>query len=241
MKTLHIVAVLGVIAVGSVFFVTGGVDTPAGNVESTENVAQVESTGTENVSTASEAKKAPVGAYTIVAEKSILNWSAKKPLIDGYINSGTIQITEGAVTATADGATGSFALDMNTLDVGLTAKKPGKEGALEGHLKGEKFFNVAAYPTASFTIKQVVPSATRDTDFTYTLTGDLTMKGQTHEVSFPAVIYETNNTLYAKATTEIDRTKWGITSGSKNFFVDLGDNMIDDMIGLSITLEATKN
>lgn len=231
MKFLFIVGT--VVVIGGAWLYFGGADSPSGNEQ------KMTEGGTET-SMIDVTRPLPVGTYTINAAKSLVNWAAKKPLIDGYINSGTIMVAQGSVTVTTQGATGSFTMDMNTLDVGLTAKKPGQEGKLEEHLKGDRFFDVAKFPTATFVITKVEQSATPSPEQTHTLTGDLTMKGQQHTVTFPAVVYEENGTLFAKATTEVDRTKWGITAGSKNFFENLGDNMIDDMIGLTIALEAKK-
>lgn len=236
---MKLVLIVGVIVlIGGAWLVLGGNDTPSGD---TPMAMEKKQGATPQPATAVDVTKPiPAGTYTINPEKSLVNWAAKKPLIDGYINSGTLKVTEGSVTVAPTATQGSFTIDMNTLDVGLTAKKPGQEGKLEEHLKGERFFNVAAFPTATFVITQVTPVANPTTQETHTLTGNLTMKGATHAVSFPAVVTATDGTLMAKATTEIDRTKWGITAGSKNFFENLGDNMIDDMIGLSITLEAKK-
>lgn len=181
------------------------------------------------------------GAYTVDAAKSTFDWSAKKPLIEGYINSGTIGLKEGSFTVTETAATGGFVLDMNTLKVGLTATKPGKEGALETHLKSKDFFEVTKFPTAEFKIKTIAPQADTATTFVYTVTGDLTMKGKTNEISFPAQIYWKENTLQAHGQTEIDRTKWGITYGSGNFFKTIGDNAIADNVAIAFHLVATKN
>lgn len=181
------------------------------------------------------------GSYVVDANESIVNWSGKKPLIDGYLNSGEISLTEGSIEVTETGATGSFVIDMDTLRVGLTAKKPDQETSLEGHLKGDRWFNVEVYPTATFVINEFAPQADSATTFTYTIEGDLTLKGETHPVTFDAVIYENaDGTIRAEAATEIDRTKWGITAGSASFFDNLADNAIDDMIALSFTLVATK-
>ncbi len=182
------------------------------------------------------------GAYTVNASSSIVNWSGKKPLIDGYTNSGTIGVTAGTIKVATTSATGEFTIDMNTLDVGLTAKKPGQEGALTGHLKGDKWFDVAKYPTAKFVIKSVKARPDSATTFTYDITGDLTMKGKTNEITFPATIFaDEQGMLHADAATEIDRTKWGLTFGSGSFFDDLADNVIDDMVALSFKLVAKKN
>ena len=67
------------------------------------------------------------------------------------------------------------------------------------------------------------------------------MKDHTHEVSFPATIYQAvDGTVVASASFAIDRTVWGITSGSGSFFDDLADNVIDDMVSLSFSLTAQK-
>ena len=176
------------------------------------------------------------GTYTVIAAESEVQWAGKKPLIEGYINTGAIAVTEGTITRNGNDVSGTFTIDMDTLSVSATPTKPGSENALEGHLKGERWFNVAMYPTATFVITNVVPSTGVQT---YTVTGDLTMKGQTHEVSFPATIYQdAEGRVHASAAFEIDRTLWGITSGSASFFDNLADNAIDDMVALSFTLVA---
>ena len=96
---------------------------------------QIEASVEDNVS---ERTVITDGEYVVDVENSIVNWSGKKPLIDGYINSGEISLTDGLIEVSENGATatGSFVIDMNTLKVGLTAKKPNMETTLEGHLKG---------------------------------------------------------------------------------------------------------
>lgn len=203
------------------------------NTNENENKAVTTPEGERRVVTA--------GTYAVDTTRSIVNWSGKKPLISGYINSGTIMMENGSIVVGETEATGNFLIDMNTLKVGLTATKPNQETKLEEHLKSERWFDVVANPTANFKITSVSKSADSDTTFNYTIDGELTMKGQTHSVSFPATIYQTEDgTLIAKAATEIDRTKWGVTSGSGSFFDNLADNVIDDMIALSFSIEARK-
>lgn len=179
------------------------------------------------------------GSYTVIPAKSTINWSAKKPLIEGYVNSGTLGVKEGSVTVTDTEATGLLVIDMEMLDVGLTAKKPGREGALEEHLKGERWFAVSEYPTATFSITSAVPRADSDTTFIYEVTGDLTLKGQTHALTFPATIYlGAEDVLHAKASFEFDRTQWGVTSSSANFFENLAENAVSDMVAMSFDITA---
>ena len=182
------------------------------------------------------------GAYTINTQESEVKWAGKKPLIDGYINSGTIGLNEGEVEVDEDGVvSGSFVIDMKTLKVGLTAKKPNQETTLEGHLKGDDWFDVETYPTAKFDIKKVTAKNSDPANTSYDIEGDLTIKDKTNTITFPATIkQEANGQLVAEATTEIDRTKWGLTAGSASFFDNLADNAIDDMIQLSFKLVANK-
>ncbi len=181
------------------------------------------------------------GEYVVQTDESIVNWAGKKPLIEGYVNSGSIGVKGGSISVGADASVGTFTIDMNTLSVSKTPTKPGKESALEGHLKGERWFDVATHPEASFAITKVTPRADSNATFIYDIEGDLTMKGVTHALQFPATIYaDASGLLHASADFEFNRTLWGITSGSGSFFDDLADNVIDDMVALSFELVAEK-
>ena len=221
----------GVVLIGGVAVVFCGTPfTGSGSEEATKmNMAE------------NDAAVVQPGTYTVDPARSEFNWAGNKPLIEGYVNSGTIAIAEGTITVGETQAGGVFTLDMNTLHVGLTARKPGKEGALEEHLKSDRWFDVATYPTARFAITDVAPTADSETTFKYRVTGDLTLKGITHPISFIAHIYQTaDGTVYAEAETEIDRTQWGLTSGSGTFFDNLGDNLIADNVALSFSIAATR-
>jgi len=165
----------------------------------------------------------------------------KEALIEGYVNTGSFELSNGTITVADAKATGIFTIDMATLSVSKTPTKPGKESALEGHLKSENWFDVSTHPTATFAITKVAPRADSPSTFIYDVTGDLTLKDQTHPLTFPTTIYlDEGGLLHAKASLEFDRTKWGITSGSGSFFDDLADNVVDDMVALSFDLVAEK-
>ncbi len=232
-KTLIIgLVVVAVIALGGFFLWT-----PAGAPETTDEARQE----AQSEAITEESKVVTAGTYVVVPEESDVRWAGKKPLIDGYVNSGSLALESGSIVVTETTATGDFVIDMNTLSVSQTPTKPGKESSLEGHLKGENWFNVAAFPTATFDIVEVSPRADSGTAFVYDVRGNLTMKGETHELSFPALIYlDANGVLHADATLEFDRTLWGITAGSGSFFDNLADNAIDDMVSLSFNLVAEK-
>jgi polyisoprenoid-binding protein YceI len=185
---------------------------------------------------AASADRIPDGMYAVVAEESSFTWSGKKPLIEGYINTGSIAFREGVVTVSGGEVSGTVALDMNTLTALGTPKKPGQEGMLAEHLKGERWFDVATYPTAEVDIVGMTPG----TDGSYEVTANLTLHGSTNEIVFPAqVSVDESGSVLVEAQTEIDRTRWGITAGSGSFFDDLADNMVDDMIAISFMIVAT--
>jgi polyisoprenoid-binding protein YceI len=131
-----------------------------------------------------------------------------------------------------DGGSGRFVVDMTSISVTATPKKPGKEGALEGHLKGDRWFDTAKHPTATVVIDSV---SAGEAPGEYRLAGTLTLKEVTKPVAFPAkIVADASGALTTEATLTIDRTLWGITSSSGSFFDDLGDNAVDDMINLEI-------
>lgn len=229
-----IVVVIALIAGGLYYFSTQKATAPV--VDGTETA-----TSTDTTHMMEGATVPTDGSYTVSASESTFAWAGAKPLIEGYVDSGTIALKDGSITIASSTATGSFAIAMDTLQVGLTAKKPGQEGALEKHLKSKDFFDVATYPTVTFEITKVTPQADSATSHTYDVTGNLTMKGKTNPITFPAMIYMMDGKLIAEAAVNVDRTKWGITYGSGSFFDNLADNAISDTFTLTFKLVATKS
>jgi polyisoprenoid-binding protein YceI len=178
------------------------------------------------------------GTYVLDLEQSTFTWSGKKPLIDGYVNTGSIAFSEGAMELTEDRAmSGAFTLDMNTLSVSETPTKPGEESLLEKHLMSATWFDTTAFPTAIITIASVVPRADVAETNLYDVKSSLTMHGETHELRFMATIEtEINEQLRATAKINLNRTTWGITAGSDSILDNLGDNVIDDIIPITFDL-----
>ncbi|TSC79109.1 MAG: YceI family protein [Parcubacteria group bacterium Gr01-1014_33] len=193
----------------------------------------------ENTSTApaGERTSIPDGSYAAVPEKSAVRWQGRKPLLQGYFDNGTLGIRSGNATI-GDGKAkgGKIVFDMNAIRVTKTSAGSG-ERFLENHLKSDDFFAVATFPTAEFTVKDAAPDAS--TPFGYTIRGDLTIKGITHEMEIPVIAYMQNGIPHLEAEASFDRTKWNIRYGSGQFFKDLADNVIDDMITVSFSLIGT--
>lgn len=101
----------------------------------------------------------------------------------------------------------------------------------DGDLKSPHFFDVAAYPTIKFASTKVDGTDPKH----FTISGDLTMHGQTHPVVLNAQVVAAGNNPRGRmliaylATATIDRTQWGMSYGP----MIVGNN-----IDLSINAEA---
>lgn len=172
-------------------------------------------------------------AYKVDAQKSVLNWNAKK--VTGE-HSGTVKLGDGALTVDGGKLTGgTFTFDMNSIactdltDAGYNAK-------FIGHMKSEDFFNTAKFPTSTYKITKVTPKGGE----AYDITGNMTIKGITNVVTFPATVKTTGNTIEATGKATLDRTKYDIRYGSKSFFENIGDKAIYDDFTVEIKLVAAK-
>lgn len=168
--------------------------------------------------------------YKVDVTKSSLTWVGKK--FTGSHN-GTIDLQSGNLLFSGKKLTGgNFVIDMNTI------KDADKSANLEKHLKADDFFGVDKFATSTFTLKKV----TSGTGSTVNVTGDLTIKGVTNAITFPATIgWNPDGSVTATADKIlVDRTKYGIKYRSKGMFPEVGDKMIYDDFELSIKLVATK-
>ena len=103
---------------------------------------------------------------------------------------------------------------------------------LDKHLINEDFFHAEKFPTAAFTSKKILPGA--EGDATHTITGDLTMRGVTRPVTFPATVSLTDVEVKAKAEFTINRKEWGIEYKGKP------DDLIRDGVVLKIDLTGVR-
>ncbi|MEJ7560249.1 MAG: YceI family protein [Pedobacter sp.] len=168
--------------------------------------------------------------YKVDVEKSTLTWVGKK--LTGS-HTGSIGLQSGNLSFNGKKLIGgNFAINMATI------KDADKSDRLEGHLKADDFFGVDKFATSTFAVKKVTPG----TGNNVTVAGDLTIKGITNAISFPAtVVWNSDGSVTATAEKIIvDRTKYGIKFRSKGMFPDVGDKMIYDEFELGIKLIAKK-
>ena len=161
----------------------------------------------------------------INAAKSKITWKAYK-VAGGHV--GTVQLKEGALIFDKEKLTGgAFVVDMGTLTP--TDLKGEMKGKLEGHLKSDDFFSVDNHSTSKLVFTDVKPFNKNS----YTVTGDLTIKGITKPITFVVSVFDNK----ATATLKVDRTKYDIKFRSGNFFENLGDKTIYDEFDLVVDLE----
>jgi polyisoprenoid-binding protein YceI len=109
----------------------------------------------------------------------------------------------------------------------LDITDPGYNQKFIGHITSGDFFEIEKFPTASFVITKVAGNQ---------VTGNLTVKGITKSITFPAEIAVKGGKVTAKANITIDRTDFNIKYGSKKFFDSIGDKAIYDDFALTVSL-----
>ena len=178
-------------------------------------------------------KPAATETFVVDTKASSIEWKAGKV---GGSHNGTINLSTGNLVF--DGKklrSGTFGIDMTSMSI--SDLKGNSNQSLLKHLKGEDFFSVANHPSSSFEITKIAAAGTDRLN----ITGNLTIKGISSSITFPATVKRQKNTVVAVAKgVKVDRTKYDIKYRSKNFFGDIGDKAIDDEFELSINLLAKK-
>jgi len=167
--------------------------------------------------------------YKVNVETSSIEWQGFKPTGS---HKGTIKLKSGIFTAKGNNIrSGSFIIDMRSI-------KESKDNAkLEGHLKSDAFFDIEQFPIARFEITSLEKKEGNSI-----LSGNLTLKGVTHPVSFPVTVTHQDTVLtFSSDVFTIDRSKWNVRYGSKSFFDNLKDKFINDDIELKVTVKAKKS
>jgi len=177
--------------------------------------------------------------FSVDAKSSKLNWTGEK--ITGK-HWGTVNIKNGTVNLDNNKMSGSFEIDMTSILAEDLKGDKATHDKLVGHLKSDDFFSVDKNPTAKFTLKKADKyNPKKGESFNYMITGDLTIKGITNEIRFPANIDIKDKNMTANASFTIDRTKWNVRYGSGSFFDNLGDKAIYDDIKFDLTLKGKSN
>jgi polyisoprenoid-binding protein YceI len=184
--------------------------------------------------------------YTVSTEGDEISWEGYKTFAVGDSHNGTMQVSEGEFMVEGGQLVGgSFLIDMNSINSVDLADDADSKGKLEGHLKSPDFFAVDSFPSAKFVITAAEAVAASDTTgATHNVSGNLTLRGITKNISVPAMVEMTDAGInFSTLEFVIDRSQWNVQFRSTAFtkFADLAkDKIIDNNIKLSIKLMAPK-
>lgn len=188
---------------------------------------------------------AEAAVYEVNTQGDEVKWYGYKTYADGS-HTGTLQVTDGHFKVEEGNLVGGeFVIDMQSIHSTDLANDKEMYGKLVGHLKSPDFFAVDSFPTAKFEITEVSEASADDTTgATHMLSGNLTMRGETKNITIPAMVKMDGNMIKMK-TPEfvIDRSKWNVRFRSTSFaeFADIAkDKAIDNNIKLSVNLSAEK-
>ncbi len=205
--------------------------------EAQEVPKAAEKSPTDTNADADAASAATGNALSVNTEASKLTWIGTKPV--GQHN-GTIKLKEGKIQVDGDNITGgSFTFDMNSLDA--LDSSDDMNAKLAGHLKSPDFFDTEKFPEGKFEITEVKKyEAEGDSEkpmldgSTHTIAGNLTLKGVTKNITFPAIVNMNGGMMKAKASFNINRTDWGLSYGNDE---SLGDKFIRPTVNVGFDIE----
>ncbi len=188
-------------------------------------------------------------AWKVNTGASKIEWIGTK--VTGYhtgdvpVKNGELYVKDGNVTG------GRFVLDIANMKVsGPKGTDSASNNKLLGHLKSSDFFDVEKHPEAIFELLEIksFTGTVKDTtdlrqeeireykvaDPTHTVNGNLTIKGITKNIEFPARITVNGDVAEAMAKFNIDRSEWNIIYPGQR------DDLIRNAIHLGIKIQATK-
>ena len=174
------------------------------------------------------------GTYSLLIDDSELSWIGTE--LSTKTHTGTIDFTDGTIVVDSDNTiSGNVKINMSTINV--TDLQGRSKEMLERHLRSSDFFEVESYSEAKFSfISKSFDKLSNQISFV----GDLTIKDITNPISFNATLLETSPFLKAKAVLSFDRSKYNVRFRSGNFFENLGDKLILDVIDVNIRLVTKK-
>jgi polyisoprenoid-binding protein YceI len=133
---------------------------------------------------------------------------------------GTIDVTDGA----AEKSKVSVEIDADSLT--------SDQEKLTGHLKSPDFFDTKAHPKATFASTEIKKGG--DKGATHTVTGNLTIKGITKSISFPATVSVTGDAASLDAEFSINRRDFSLNYAGKP------NDLIRDDVLIKLTIRAKK-
>jgi polyisoprenoid-binding protein YceI len=160
----------------------------------------------------------------------------------GKNHKGTFRLSSGNVAVNGNQITGgSFIINIKSMD--LDEKGGMFDDKLRPHLMSGDFFHADKFGTAKFEITKVAPYTKNGSDSSiveganFSISGNLTLKDVTKNITFPARVDLDENTLKARGNFDIDRRQWNMNYGNDK---TLGDKFISEKVNIELDLQAKK-
>ena len=181
-------------------------------------------------------------SYKVDVDSSSIQWIGRK--VTGE-HDGNLEILYGNIrryldTKNTEVIRGNIVIDMTTI-TNKDIENKQYQKYLVDHLKDEDFFDVAHFSKSELKIISNDPISLTDNSSNTKITAEITIKGITKEIEFPAKIEFFDDFAIATGTIDIDRTLFGIRYKSKSYFPDMGDYFIYDDFTLNFSIKAIKN
>lgn len=153
--------------------------------------------------------------FKLTGENTTVKFVGSKP--DGK-HEGSFKKLSGTFSVDGDVTKAKLAV---TLDIDSMVTDATK---LTAHLKSPDFFDAKRFAEAKFVSKSIKPSPEG-----YVVSGDLTLHGVTHPISFPAKISVADGGLTVSSQFDLNRHEWGISYGK---------GKVNDLVKMTLDVKA---
>ena len=205
---------------------------------------------------------ADASIYALDPAQSYVTWVGSKVIgkHNGrfYFSSGEVAVLEGELRG-AD-----FEIDISSVEV-VDLVDATENAELKGHLLSADFFDAENYPIGRFELVSVssydsevyanldkeeyeseykpsTASENRVEGATHNITGNLTLRGTTRSITFPAQVSLEGDIFRAEARFNIDRTDFGISYGDEASVLDKAkDRFVYNTVNVGLVLVAQAN
>jgi polyisoprenoid-binding protein YceI len=211
------------LALGMASVVMTGCDDPAKG-KSKATTAEAVATGTSQSAVTAPGATQGTVKYAFDQTASKVTWVGSKVTgkHDGGFNTfkGTVDVVDGAP-------------EKSKVDVQIEADSITSDTEkLTGHLKSPDFFDVKTHPKASFVSTEIKKGG--DKGATHTITGNLTIKGITKSVTFPATISLAGDTANVDTEFAINRRDFSLN------YAGMPNDLIRDDVVIKLAIRAKK-
>lgn len=174
-------------------------------------------------------------------DTSVAEW--KGYLKTGYFNEGSLAVESNSfVIENGKVKSGNFTLPLSSI-VNFNLPTDELKHQLVHHLQSADFFDMALHPNVTFEIMSVSPYSGSGSGVipgaNFEVTGHLTLLGKSNPVTFPARIEVNGDSFKLEATTQFDRTLWGMNYATEPGLPD--EASIKPGIDVHLKLSGSKN